>query len=126
MLYDAGRDKGLAIAERIRMAFEDAAAEIEGRPIGGTVSMGMVIAEANLFDIPALLAQADEALYCAKERGRNRVEVASLQQVLERAKAGRGAQPDACARGGIQRRLIHSRYAVCGSVRPAGICYDTA
>ena len=78
VLYDAGRDKGLAIAERIRLAFEDAAAEVDGRPIGGTVSMGMAIAETNLFDIPALLAQADEALYCAKERGRNRVEVASL------------------------------------------------
>jgi diguanylate cyclase (GGDEF)-like protein len=86
VLYDSGRDKGLAIGERIRVAFEDAAAEVDGRPIGGTVSMGMVIAEASLFDIPALLAQADEALYCAKERGRNRVELASLQHVIERAR----------------------------------------
>ena len=76
MLYDAGRDKGLAIAERIRLAFETAAAEVDGQPIGGTVSMGMVVAERKLFDIPALMAQADEALYCAKERGRNRTEVA--------------------------------------------------
>ena len=85
VLYDAGRDKGLAIAERIRLAFETAAADVDGRPIGGTVSMGMAIAETNLFDIPTLLAQADEALYCAKERGRNRIEVASLQLVLDRA-----------------------------------------
>ena len=79
VLYDCGRDKGLAVAERIRLAFETAAGEVDGRPIGGTVSLGMSIAETNLFDIPALLAQADEALYCAKERGRNRSEVASLQ-----------------------------------------------
>ena len=96
VLYDSGRDKGLAIAERIRLSFENAAADVDGRRIGGTVSMGMVIAEANLFDIPALLAQADEALYCAKERGRNRVEVASLQLVLDRAQeAGLRSRPAA-------------------------------
>jgi len=33
--------------------------------------------------VPALLAQADQALYFAKERGRNRVEVASLDLVLQ-------------------------------------------
>ena len=85
VIYDAGWDKGLAIAERIRMSFETVAADLDGHEIGGTVSMGMALAETSLFDIPALLAQADEALYCAKERGRNRVEVASLQLVLERA-----------------------------------------
>jgi diguanylate cyclase (GGDEF)-like protein len=89
VLYDSSRDKGLAVAERIRLSFEDAAFEVDGRTVGGTVSMGMVIAEAGLLDIPALLGQADEALYVAKENGRNRIEVASLQLMLERA---RGAQ----------------------------------
>jgi diguanylate cyclase (GGDEF)-like protein len=86
VLYDSGEEKGLAVAERIRLSFEDAAFEIDGRPIGGTVSMGMVVAESGLLDIPALLAQADEALYVAKETGRNRIEVASLQRVLDRAR----------------------------------------
>ena len=31
VIYDSGRDKGLAIAERIRLAFEDAAVEVDGR-----------------------------------------------------------------------------------------------
>jgi diguanylate cyclase (GGDEF)-like protein len=88
VLQDAGREKGLAIAERIRLSFEDAATEVDSLPVGGTVSMGMVISEDGLSDIPSLLAQADEALYCAKERGRNRVEVASLQLALDRAEAG--------------------------------------
>jgi diguanylate cyclase (GGDEF)-like protein len=85
VLYDAGREKGLAIGERIRLAFESAAAEVDGRPVGGTVSMGMVVAESGLHDLPNLLVQADEALYCAKERGRNRIEFASLQLILDRA-----------------------------------------
>jgi diguanylate cyclase (GGDEF)-like protein len=85
VLSDAGREKGLAIAERIRLSFENAAAAVDGHPIGATVSVGMVIAEDGLRDVTSLLAQADEALYCAKERGRNRVEVASLALVLERA-----------------------------------------
>jgi diguanylate cyclase (GGDEF)-like protein len=94
VIYDAGRDKGLAIAERIRLSFETAAADVDGRAIGGTVSMGMALAETGLFDIPALLGQADEALYCAKERGRNRVEIASLQLVLDRAEEADQRHPN--------------------------------
>ena len=93
VIYDSGRDKGLAIAERIRLAFETAAAEADGRPVGATVSMGISIAESNLFDIPALLAQADEALYCAKERGRNRTEVASVEVTLDRPREAEQRPP---------------------------------
>jgi diguanylate cyclase (GGDEF)-like protein len=87
VLYDASRDKGLAIAERIRLSFQEAAATVDGRPVGSTVSMGMVVCEAGLSDFSSLLVQADRALYRAKERGRNRVEVASLDLVLPRSPA---------------------------------------
>ena len=59
--------------------------EFDGREIGATVSMGMAICEDGALDMSAMLAQADEALYCAKERGRNRIEAASLQMALDRA-----------------------------------------
>jgi predicted signal transduction protein with EAL and GGDEF domain len=49
-----------------------------------TASIGIVHTEEPVLDVPELLAQADQALYYAKERGRNRVEVASLEMILER------------------------------------------
>ena len=78
VLYDVDRERALITAERIRSAFAAAAAEVDGRPAMATVSVGMVFNEDSTFDVPALLAQADQALYHAKERGRNRVEIASL------------------------------------------------
>jgi predicted signal transduction protein with EAL and GGDEF domain len=49
-----------------------------------TVSIGIVHCQELVLDMPELLAQADQALYFAKERGRNRVEVASLDMLIER------------------------------------------
>jgi diguanylate cyclase (GGDEF)-like protein len=101
LLYDAGREKGHATAERIRLAFEEAAADVEGCPVGGTVSIGLVVSEPGFIDLPALLGRADEALYCAKERGRNRVEIASLNPAPERARSvaqpGRQTAPQGVA-----------------------------
>ncbi len=85
VLCAAGRENGLAIAERIRSSFAQAAGDVDGRPVGGTVSIGMAVCNDGLLDVAGMLAQADEALYCAKERGRNRVEVASLELMMRRA-----------------------------------------
>jgi diguanylate cyclase (GGDEF)-like protein len=60
-------------AERVRVAFEAAAKEIDGMPIGGSVSIGATATEDPDCDIDALLAMADKALYAAKAEGRNRV-----------------------------------------------------
>jgi len=84
VLYDAGKDKAMAVAERMRENFAHAALEVDGRPVGATVSIGVVHCDQPMLDIAELLAQADQALYFAKERGRNRVELASLDMVIER------------------------------------------
>jgi predicted signal transduction protein with EAL and GGDEF domain len=68
------------------MSFEDATREVEGKPINATVSIGMVISHDAVLDLSALLAQADHALYRAKDSGRNRVEIASIDLVLDRMK----------------------------------------
>jgi diguanylate cyclase (GGDEF)-like protein len=86
MLYDTDREKGHSIAEAIRLAFAQEAVKVGGRPVGGTVSIGMVVNEDGMLDVSTLLAQADEALYMAKERGRDRVEIASLDMILQRAR----------------------------------------
>jgi diguanylate cyclase (GGDEF)-like protein len=84
VLYDTSRDKAVAVAERMRETFAQLAQDVNGRPVCATVSIGIVHCEGAVLDIPELLAQADHALYSAKERGRNRVEVASLEMILER------------------------------------------
>jgi len=90
VLSDIPQDKAFAMAERLRSAFAQAAQDVDGRPVAATVSIGMVQCEGPLFDVPGLLSQADQALYFAKERGRNRIEVASLDLVLDRKGVGIG------------------------------------
>ena len=84
MLIDTNREKAVEVAERVRESFAQMAQEVEGRAVCATVSIGLVHCEAPTLDLQELLAQADQALYCAKERGRNRVEVASLDMMVER------------------------------------------
>lgn len=84
VIYDTNSDKALAVAERIRDGFAKAAQEVDGRPVCATVSIGVVYCDGPVLDIAELLAQADQALYFAKENGRNRVEVASLEMLLKR------------------------------------------
>jgi diguanylate cyclase (GGDEF)-like protein len=82
VLYDVEREKAVATAERIRTAFADVASEVDGRPIGATVSVGVALSQEGPLDVASMLALADQALYQAKERGRNRVEIGTLDLVL--------------------------------------------
>jgi diguanylate cyclase (GGDEF)-like protein len=91
VLADTGPDKAVAVAERIREGFAKAAQDVDGRPVCATVSIGLVHCQEAAFDVADLLAQADQALYFAKEHGRNRVEVASLEMMLKRKNADASA-----------------------------------
>ncbi|MGB6537982.1 MAG: GGDEF domain-containing protein [Xanthobacteraceae bacterium] len=86
LLVDATRERACAVAEEIRAGFAEATSEVEGRPVVATVSIGVVVSHDAALDLSALLAQADHALYRAKDGGRNRVEIASLELVLDRIK----------------------------------------
>ena len=84
VFYDIGQERAAARAELIRTAFAEAADEVDGYPVAATLSIGMVFCRSAVLDVPELLIQADEALYDAKERGRNRVEIASRDLIQKR------------------------------------------
>jgi diguanylate cyclase (GGDEF)-like protein len=88
LLRDTTRERAMAVAEQIRVSFADATREVDGRPVAATVSIGIVISHDAVLDLSALLAQADHALYRAKDGGRDRVEIASIELILDRARRG--------------------------------------
>ncbi|SES29330.1 diguanylate cyclase [Halopseudomonas bauzanensis] len=69
LLPDAGHERALAIAERLRLAIERSAIEHEGSIIVATASIGLASLQGEVDEIFTL---ADEALYRAKNEGRNR------------------------------------------------------
>jgi len=74
LLPDTGMDEALQVAERIRHDIEN---HREKALPPYTVSLGVAVAQGkagDAADIEALIAEADAALYRAKQRGRNRVE----------------------------------------------------
>lgn len=62
-----------AVAQRVRSTFAGSANELDGQIIGATVSIGVAATRIRAHDLTALLVRADNALYRAKAKGRNRV-----------------------------------------------------
>jgi two-component system, cell cycle response regulator len=70
-------------AERLRQSVADLPVETRAGPIAVTLSLGLASVERDdkqMLDCEALLRTADEALYAAKARGRNRVEIGPIAQ----------------------------------------------
>jgi diguanylate cyclase (GGDEF)-like protein len=98
VLADPNSQRGYAIAERIRTEFAAAAVQVNGRQVGATLSVGMVMSDASVPEIVGLLANADRALYRAKTNGRNRVEIAHAEVILRHSAGDREFRDRAAAR----------------------------
>jgi diguanylate cyclase (GGDEF)-like protein len=86
-----------AVAERVRKALEREPFASEGKPFRVTVSAGIAdTADLEEDERHQLLFRADQALYSAKDEGRNRVRVWTERRRVPRAR--RGAVPPARSR----------------------------
>jgi diguanylate cyclase (GGDEF)-like protein len=80
LLPNTSREIAATVAERIRAALEDSAADIDGHLVGATISTGMAFSSNGALELPTMLLQADQALYRAKSAGRNRLAIAGAEQ----------------------------------------------
>ena len=83
VLADASMDNAYLVADRVRKAFAAAAAVVDGEPLYATASVGVSVIVDPRQDLTKLITLADQALYLAKARGRNRVEVAPIEVASE-------------------------------------------
>jgi diguanylate cyclase (GGDEF)-like protein len=100
VLPNTNREIAATVAERIRIALEHEAADIDGRVVGATVSTGIAFSNHGAFELPVMLLKADQALYRAKADGRNRLAIS----VPEAALAGDEEPPSATNTVRIGRR----------------------
>ncbi|VVN47978.1 GGDEF domain-containing protein [Pseudomonas fluorescens] len=75
LLGSCDEPAALAVAERIRRSFAQLSILEPGLL---SVSIGVVTTGESGYDLSRLLSEADLALYCAKDQGRNRVQAARL------------------------------------------------
>lgn len=74
LIVEADQEKALLLAERLREATENLHIFYEESDITMTVSIGCSEFSVDDSDVTEALKRADDALYVAKEKGRNRVE----------------------------------------------------
>ncbi|MBS0245300.1 MAG: GGDEF domain-containing protein [Proteobacteria bacterium] len=90
------------VAERLRVNFQEAGVVIDDMAVGATVSSGLATTYRAEATIDSLLLRADEALYRAKNGGRNRFIAADEEPGSEAARA-RWAERNKRADGKVGR-----------------------
>lgn len=75
LLPETNLDHASQIAERLRVAVEQATLMVEQQPVQVTISLGLASTSQDLDSIDHLIDRADTASYSAKRRGRNQLVV---------------------------------------------------
>ena len=75
LLPDTSEEQGMLLAERLRVSIAETVVSTPAGDIFFTASMGLTILDSADPNIDTALVRADDALYRAKEGGRNHVEV---------------------------------------------------
>lgn len=73
-LPNTGLDNAFKLASKIRKAVVDSTLEVDGETVIYTVSQGVASSELKDCSVTELFKVADLKLYCAKDKGRDRVE----------------------------------------------------
>jgi diguanylate cyclase (GGDEF)-like protein len=79
LMPNTGKETAIRVAERIRGEIELGGFRIGGERVGLTVSGGVATFPLDGFDWDSLLITADNALYAAKDAGRNRIVAAGSE-----------------------------------------------
>jgi diguanylate cyclase (GGDEF)-like protein/PAS domain S-box-containing protein len=74
LLPSTGLAAAAAVANRLRALVEATPVLVDGESIGFTVSAGVAEMDDGISSLDGLMKRADQALYAAKARGRNRVD----------------------------------------------------
>ena len=83
--------RGQAVAEQLRASVQAWEPSYQGRSFTLGVSIGLVVLDASLQDVPSVLYAADMACYDAKRAGRNRVETRHASQATASGRMALGA-----------------------------------
>ena len=78
LLPSSSAEQALAVAERMRISVRSAQATVRGQPLRFSASFGVAEFQPHELTLDSLLARADAAIYEAKHRGRDRVQLARL------------------------------------------------
>ncbi len=77
---ECGSQEALASSERVRKGVANTQLRVADLSLPATLSMGLATLDSSS-DVESLLSEADEALYLAKENGRNQVRVVDRREI---------------------------------------------